>query len=199
MMGPWFTFEELCSHWKMNKHNLTEVVLDGKLTGYFPDDFSSLYIDNEQAYYQDRQGYTVGSSPILPTAEKISQLIFRHFDVKELENKYGTPPHRLFSGPSELDITERHEVVGNTTSPQKRPDQECREKAIEIAVQYIKDCETGKKFPVITECVMMVKREYTKEQYKDNTIHNWIKDLFPEESRKPGRKPRWRDRQGKNQ
>ncbi len=72
-----------------------------------------------------------------------------------------------------------------------------KENAIGIAKKHIKDCKSKDETPVIADGVMLVKEHITKSRYKDRTIHDWIKPYYPSESRKPGRKPNWRNRVSK--
>lgn len=67
------------------------------------------------------------------------------------------------------------------------PSQEDRKGAVAIAEKYIALCVGNGVTPRIYEAVEIIKRELTRNMYKDKTIHDWIKDCFPPDSRKPGR------------
>lgn len=69
------------------------------------------------------------------------------------------------------------------------PDQEKKYDAREIAKKYIDGCKKGS-VPSIKEAIAKVKAKLAGSHYTEDTIRNWIKDLFPPESRKPGRRPK---------
>ena len=68
------------------------------------------------------------------------------------------------------------------------PVQEDKWDAREAAEKYIRGCKK-ESVPSIKEAVAKVKAKL-KKSYQDKTIRNWIKDLFPTDSRKPGRRPK---------
>lgn len=70
---------------------------------------------------------------------------------------------------------------------QKRPSQKAKETAIIMAKEYIDKQETKKKTPVMKDAVQLIQKQLVKGKYKDDTIHDWIKEYFPDESRKKGR------------
>jgi len=120
-----------------------------------------------------------------PAAEAITRLLLKSYykleDLITFESVQGSGSH---SG--------RKAVIIDTENQEDR--EECRK----IANRYIKDCEKKSLTPIIADAVIKIKEESMKSRYKKETIHNWIKDLFPEESRKPGRKPGWQERKAKN-
>lgn len=64
---------------------------------------------------------------------------------------------------------------------------EDREKSVELAKEYVRESIENGKIPRIVEAVKLIKENQFKNLYKDGTIHNWIKEFFPPESRRPGR------------
>ena len=91
-------------------------------------------------------------------------------------------PVRLYTAKKGVEATPPG--IGRTDSPER----EDKEGARMIADRYINDCKNLA--PSIKEAVDKVKMDLTKGLYQDQTIHNWIMDLFPPESRKPGRRPK---------
>jgi len=71
-------------------------------------------------------------------------------------------------------------------NPKRLREKKDRVKAEEIADKYIKDCESKGATPRIYEAKELIKKKLSAEYKGKHTIHNWIKGLFPEESRKEG-------------
>lgn len=62
-----------------------------------------------------------------------------------------------------------------------------RNLAINIVRNHIKECLENGQVPRIVDGVKLVKIKLTKNRYKDQTIHDWIKQEYPAVSRKQGR------------
>ena len=77
--------------------------------------------------------------------------------------------------------------LNKTTVKKMLPSQKYKKEAIESVRVYITQQNTKKKPPVIKDAVELIQKKLIKGKYKDRTIHDWIKDYFPDESRKPGR------------
>jgi len=127
--------------------------------------------------YELPSGYIAAKSVI----DSLLDAYYKREDILAFESSPGSDDH-----PSNKDI------------PRKLPSQSDQEKSIEIADHYIEACKKDNKIPIIADCVLMVKKQYTKSLYVDGTIHDWIKCRFPKESRLPGRKPGWKERQIKS-
>lgn len=65
--------------------------------------------------------------------------------------------------------------------------------ARDMARKYIEKCTQEGKLPRIVEAKKELKLYFGKTGYTDQTYHDWIKDIFPPESRKPGRPPKTQD------
>ena len=119
-----------------------------------------------------------------------SQWLYRPRDVEAFEAQHGGTLDRW-----------REKIVSkeNNKTPQKaetktgeprqlKASQQDKQAALDIAEKYIHECKN--RIPSIKDAVIIVKQKCTKSMYKNKTIHDWIKNLFPSESRKPGRRPK---------
>lgn len=118
---------------------------------------------------------------------KILAFRFKYEDLLEYEEKNGL-----------CVVEHKNDIVpGGATNlvlePVKKkltPAQQVKLEARKIVKVYVDDCGSRGSVPSIKDAVDLVKERYTKELYANRTIHNWVKGLFPDESRKPGRRPK---------
>lgn len=120
--------------------------------------------------------------------EVIKSFRFKYQDVIGFEQNHGIC---LIEQQNKIAPT----IIMTMKAPVKKkltPAQQDKEIARQITDVYLQDCLRQKSLPSIKAAVDLVKERHMKKLYADQTIHDWIKDLFPPESRKPGRpkKPR---------
>lgn len=85
------------------------------------------------------------------------------------------------------DIPERKQAQKSTVNAKRMAEQKDKEKARESALEYIKGCKNNSEIPRIYKAVKMIKDKGLSRVYQDKkTIPNWIRDLFPAESRIEG-------------
>jgi hypothetical protein len=118
---------------------------------------------------------------------KLKSFRFKHQDVIDFEKCKGLLIEKQNDSPFSS-TSEKIAVSGSKVirAIKQTPSQQDKQKSIEIAQEYIQGCDNS--VPSIKEAVDLVINKQTKSLYKSNTIHNWIKNIFPPESRKPGRR-----------
>lgn len=173
MTNKWITFSDLCSRWKINKYNLAELVFNGKLQAHYGDDLSAILISDGRTLLQSRDGYVIGERQIPLTPGDVADCIFLISDVEEFERENGITPHGIKKSSGSSKLTDRQKDIGQATA---------------IANKYRADCESKGKIPRIYVAVKLIEKEgkLSREYKGKHTIHDWIKEDFPPESRKAG-------------
>jgi len=106
MMGPWITFEDLCSRWNISKHNLAYMFINGKLQAYDPDDFYCYYKCNEEFIRESPNREHISSSRTPPTVDEVATYIFSIVKVIRYERKRGIIPRKISADIPEQAVTE---------------------------------------------------------------------------------------------
>lgn len=86
---------------------------------------------------------------------------------------------------------------GIQTSPKMRRNQDDKRKAIEIAKAHVAACDKEGQIPILADGIDRVMNTNTNTSYRRKTIRDWIKTVYPPESRTPGRKEGWKERKEK--
>ena len=171
-MKKGFTWDELCGRWNINKYDLADIVFAGKLRGVFNDDFSVLHLVDDGSFVEYSHDRMSSLRQESLTVDEITKLIFHISDIEEYENKNGIKPKSK---------------DGRKQTNTKMTDLERdRNIAKKIAQEYIKDCDNRRDIPYIYKAVELIKDKLSREYRDKKTIHNWIKELFPKESREQG-------------
>jgi hypothetical protein len=171
-MNTWITFPDLCSRWKINKYNLAELVFNGKLQAH-DDDLSAILISDGRTLLESRDGHLIGERQIPLTPGDVADCIFLISDVEELEGRNGITPQGIKKSPGSRKLTDRQKDIGQAKA---------------IANKYRADCESEGVTPRIYIAVKLIKKEgkLSREYKGKHTIHDWIKEDFPPESRRQG-------------
>ena len=172
MLKKSFTWDELCGRWNINIYDLADIVFAGKLRGIFNDDFSILHIVDNGSFVEYPDGRTSSLRQESLTVDEVTKLIFRISDVEAYEKKDGITPQSKYG-----------RKPANTKMMTREKD---KNKARQIADRYIKDCCNRGDTPFIHKAIELIKDKLSREYKDKKTIRNWIKDLFPEESRRQG-------------
>jgi hypothetical protein len=172
-MNKWITFSDLCSRWKINKYDLAELVLNGKLQAHYDDDLSSLYILNDRVLRESRDGYVIGERQMPLTPGEVADCIFLISDVEEFERENGITPPGIKKSSGNRKLTDRQKDI---------------DKATAIANKYIADCESEGEIPRIYIAVKLIEKagKLSREYTGKHTIRDWIKGCFTEVSRRQG-------------
>jgi len=87
-----FTCDDLCSRWNINKYDLADIVIAGKLRGFFNDDFSVLYIVDGGSFLEYPDGRMSSLRQESLTVDEVTKLVFRISDIEACEKKNGITP-----------------------------------------------------------------------------------------------------------
>lgn len=157
-----------------------DAVIEGKLTPY---DENGLEIIDSAIHNP------FGPNPPGCRYETITyDNVYDFFYKKEDIEKFLKPLEEQKANPLPADQAATLPPVKTIEPKYATPDQEKKYDAREIAKKYIDGCKKGS-VPSIKEAVAKVKAKLAGSHYTEDTIRNWIKDLFPPESRKPGLRP----------
>jgi hypothetical protein len=139
---------------------------------YHSDDSANIIVYDDRVLVVSPEGGSSTYEPISFVTREVTKFIFRISDIEKYEVKNGITP-RLKDG---------HRKTVNKMTIIKID----KNKAKEIAEQYIKDCENRGNTPFIYKAKKLIEGELSRDYKDKKTIHNWIKELFPKESRRQG-------------
>ena len=106
--------------------------------------------------------------------------------IKYFKDRLEIPlPDFLFPPEPQPDTAPSDTIVKKLPPNLKRlNEQKDKAKAEKLANKYIADCKSNGKTARIYEAKELIKNNLSKTYTGKHTIHDWIKELFPEESRK---------------
>jgi hypothetical protein len=177
--------EEVTRIWKIDKHELRDLVLYGGLQPYRPDNREPLVEPNLINGIREAaltRANALGSDPNR-MAKALLKFKFRIDDLKKIKEKYNFPKFN--------ELTAESTALVICRPIKQRPSQKAKAECRKIALQLLKE----KPKIMINDAIFddRMSKAATKRNgymYAEKTIRNWIKDLFPDEARSTGRRPK---------
>lgn len=178
--SEYFSADELQERWQLKPIDLLKLVREKRINWFMEEDFfppeAKTGSDPDLWYLWLKRKYTKKFQTESFLLGNLHFLFFKKEDVEKFERE--NPNYILQS------VTEN----ANHVSKQH---QQARERCREVASRLLK--ENPKLMiheALIHEDMIPVSKKENGKYYGDDTIRGYIKDLFPKEARKPGRRPK---------
>jgi len=191
MMNNWFTCNDLCGRWNINKYDLADIVFAGELRGFFNDDFSVLHIVDNSSFVEYPDGRTSSLRHESLLVDEVTKLVFRISDVKEYEKKNRISPRVLSLDPSQHDLSVNVQIkpAQEKTSNSKSIPKPRKAIVLEEAKKLHRDDPNMNKVDAKRYIDNVLKKNHGYNHYGRTQFNRITKDIgFPSAPR--GRKPK---------